>query len=158
MRTRKHTHRTTEPDKKYNSLTIAKLINRSMRDGKKTKAQKQVYKALDILGEKTKKKPDELLDSVIDKIKPQMEVRSRRVGGASYQVPMPVRPRRAFSLAIRWLVQAANKRPNKQYHTYAEKLVAEIMDALENRGGAIEKKNTSHKMAESNKAFSHFRW
>ncbi|MPN01970.1 30S ribosomal protein S7 [bioreactor metagenome] len=108
--------------------------------------------------EPSKKKALDVLQEALEKIKPQMEVRSRRVGGASYQVPMPVRGRRASSLVVRWLVTEANKRPNKQYHSYAEKLAAEILDALQEQGGAIEKRNTSHRMAEANKAFSHFRW
>ncbi|MGD9129453.1 MAG: 30S ribosomal protein S7 [Candidatus Woesebacteria bacterium] len=158
MRTKQAKTRQVSPDPKYQSLAVAKLVNRSMRSGKKSVAQKQVYKALESVEAKTKKKALTALEEAINNITPQMEVRSRRVGGASYQVPMPVRYRRGSSLAIRWLVLAANKRPSKQYHTYAEKLSAEIMDALENKGGAIEKKNTSHKMSESNKAFSHFRW
>lgn len=159
MRTKKQLEtRTFLPDTKYQSIMIAKLINRSMRNGKKSVAESQVYKALETVASKLNKKVLDVLEEALEKIKPQMEVRSRRVGGASYQVPMPVRPRRANSLAIRWLVTGANKRPNKQYHTYHEKLAAEIFDALEEKGLAIEKKITSHKMAEANKAFSHFRW
>jgi small subunit ribosomal protein S7 len=146
------------PDPKFGSVKIAKLINRAMQDGKKSVAQKQVYAALEMVSEKTGKKPLEALDAVLEAVTPQMEVRSRRVGGAAYQVPMPIRGRRGFSLAIRWLVQESNKRPNKQYHTYADKLAAEMLDALEGQGGTVNKKNTSHKMAEANKAFSHFRW
>jgi len=100
----------------------------------------------------------EVLEEALEKIKPKMEVRTRRVGGASYQVPMPVRDLRARSLSVRWLINEANKRANKQFHTFAEKLAAEILDALTEQGGAIEKRNTSHRMAEANKAFSHFRW
>src|SRR5690606_37894091 len=106
----------------------------------------------------SKRKALEVLEEAIGRIQPQMEVRSRRVGGASYQVPMPVRGRRANSLSVRWLVTEANKRPNKQYHSYAAKLAAEVLDALIEQGGAIDKRNGSHRMAESNKAFSHFRW
>lgn len=158
MRTKKAKLRSVEPDKKYQSILVSKLINRAMRDGKKSVAQKQVYKALDTVADKLNKKPVEVLEEALKNITPQMEVRSRRVGGASYQVPVPVRTRRGTSLSIRWLVLESNKRSNKQYHTYGEKLAAEILDALENKGGAIEKKLTSHRMAESNKAFSHFRW
>jgi small subunit ribosomal protein S7 len=158
MRTKKAQVRETEKDAKYGSSTVQKIINRSMIDGKKSVAQKQVYLALAMVEEQSKKKALDVLQEALEKIKPQMEVRSRRVGGASYQVPMPVRGRRASSLVVRWLVTEANKRPNKQYHSYAEKLAAEILDALQEQGGAIEKRNTSHRMAEANKAFSHFRW
>lgn len=158
MRTKKAPVRTVRPDGVYNSVRISKLINYVMQDGKRSVASKQVYNALTLIQEKTGKKPVEIFEEVIKSISPQMEVRSRRVGGASYQVPMPVRPKRAFALALRWLVTEANKRPNKQYHTFAEKLVAEMIDALEGQGGAVAKKNTSHRMADANKAFAHFRW
>jgi len=158
MRAKKAKIRIITPDPKFGSIKVAKLVNRSMRDGKKSVAQKQVYKALEIASEKSGRKPLELLDAIIENIAPQMEVRSRRVGGAAYQVPMPVRGERGFSLAVRWLVEESNKKPNKQYHTYADKLATEMLDALEGQGGSINKKNSSHKMAEANKAFSHFRW
>jgi len=158
MRTKKARIREVLPDAKYGSVLVTKLINRSMFDGKKSVAQKQVYDALELAAGKTKKQPVETLEAAIQNITPQMEVRSRRVGGASYQVPMPVQPRRASSLAVRWLVLESNKRSSKEFHSYAEKLAAEILDAIENVGGAIEKKLTSHRMAEANKAFSHFRW
>ncbi len=158
MRTKKATIRPVEKDVKHGSTLVQGLINRSMRDGKKSVAQKQVYAALEIVSKQSKRKPVEVLEEALEKIKPKMEVRTRRVGGASYQVPMPVRDLRARSLSIRWLINEANKRPNKQFHTFAEKLAAEILDALTEQGGAIEKRNTSHRMAEANKAFSHFRW
>jgi small subunit ribosomal protein S7 len=158
MRTKQAKRRTTPPDSKYNSVLVTQLINRSMRDGKRTVAASQVYEALERVAEQTKKQPLEILEAALRNITPQMEVRTRRVGGASYQVPMPVRDRRGDSLSIRWLINEANKRPNKDFHTYAEKLAAEILAAIDNTGGAIEKKLTSHRMAESNKAFSHFRW
>ncbi len=158
MRTKKANIRLINKDVKYNSTLVQRLINRSMKDGKKSVAQKQVYEALDIVAKQSKRKALEVLEEAIEKIQPKMEVRSRRVGGASYQVPMPVRDLRARSLSIRWLVNEANKRANKQYHSFAEKLAAEILDALQEQGGAIEKRNTSHRMAEANKAFSHFRW
>jgi small subunit ribosomal protein S7 len=158
MRTKKAPVREVEKDQKYGSVLVQNIINRSMKDGKKSVAQKQVYDALALIETQTKRKPLEVLEEAMQKIQPQMEVRSRRVGGASYQVPMPVRGRRANSLSVRWLVIESNKRSNKQYHSYAEKLAAEIMDALSEQGGAIEKRNGSHRMAESNKAFSHFRW
>jgi len=158
MRTKKAGIREVNKDVKYGSTLVQRLINRSMKDGKKSVAQKQVYSAMEIVAEKTKRKALEVLEEAVEKIKPQMEVRSRRVGGASYQVPMPVRGNRARSLSVRWLVTEANKRPNKQYHSYGEKLAAEILDAINEQGGAVEKRNTSHRMAEANKAFSHFRW
>ena len=158
MRTKKANIIEITPDPKHNSVLVQRIINRSMKDGKKSVAQKQVYDALEIIAKDSKKKALEVLEEAIEKIKPQMEVRSRRVGGASYQVPMPVRGRRASSLAIRWLVTEANKRSNKQYHSYAEKLAAEVLDAVKEEGGSIDKRNTSHRMAEANKAFSHFRW
>jgi small subunit ribosomal protein S7 len=158
MRTSKAKVREIKPDVRFDSTLVARLINRSIRDGKKSVAQNQIYKALDLVAEQTKKKPLDILERAINNISPQMEVRSRRVGGASYQVPMPVRGRRGYSLSIRWIVKEANKRPNKQYHSYAEKIAAELIEAAENKGGAVEKKNSSHRMAESNKAFSHFRW
>jgi len=129
-----------------------------MKDGKQSVARKQVYRALESAATQSKKKPLELLETVLAAVTPQMEVRSRRVGGAAYQVPMPVRPRRSEALALRWLVQESNKRPNKQLHSFGEKLAAEMLDALENTGGAINRKQTAHRMAEANKAFAHFRW
>lgn len=158
MRNKKAPVRTIIPDSKFNSVKVAKLINYAMRSGKKSVAQKQVYVALNQLAEATKKPAIEVFEDVLKSVTPQMEVRSRRVGGASYQVPMPVRSRRGFSLAVRWLVQEANKRSNKQYHTFAEKLLAEMLDALNSSGGAVSKKITTHKMADANKAFAHFRW
>ncbi len=158
MRTKRAPIREIAPDPKYGSVKVAKLINYVMRDGKKSVARKQVYKAFELVEAEKKQDPLKTFDEVLEHITPKMEVRSRRVGGASYQVPMPVKPRRGFALSLRWLVAEANKRPNKQYHTFAEKLAAEMLDALEDRGGAVEKKNTSHRMAEANKAFAHFRW
>ncbi|MCB9801248.1 MAG: 30S ribosomal protein S7 [Pseudomonadales bacterium] len=158
MRTKRAQIRKINPDGKYGSVKIQKLINYVMIDGKKSVAQKQVYSALEKLAEATGKKSVEAFEDVIKAVTPQMEVRSRRVGGAAYQVPMPVKPRRGFALALRWLVLEANKRPSKMYHTFGEKLVAEMLDALQDQGGAINRKNTSHRMAEANKAFAHFRW
>lgn len=158
MRAKRASIRDIQPDLKYGSVKVARLINYVMRDGKKTVAQKQVYQALELLAKKTDGKALEILDEVLRAISPQMEVRSRRVGGAAYQVPMPVKPRRAQALALRWLTQEANKRSNKEYHTFADKLLAEMVDALDNQGGAIAKRDSSHRMAEANKAFAHFRW
>lgn len=150
--------RQVEPDPKYQSRTVAKLINRIMIGGKKTIARNHVYSALETLQAELKKDPLEILETALGAITPQMEVRSRRVGGAAYQVPMPVKTRRGSALAIRWLVAEAAKRNNKEYHTFGEKLVAEIKEALAGEGGAIQKRNASHKMADANKAFAHFRW
>jgi len=158
MRTKKAVRRQVNPDPRYNSLAVAKLVNRSMKDGKKTVAQKQIYNAMEIIRETLNRDPVEVLDEVMKKIAPAMEVRSRRVGGASYQVPMPVSQHRGFSLAIRWLVNEANKRPNKVYKTFADKLAAEMLDALNEEGGAVQKRVVTHKMADANKAFAHFRW
>lgn len=158
MRAKRPKMRETEPDLKYNSVKVAKVINRVMFDGKKSVAQKQVYIAMELAAEELGKKPLEVLEEAIRTITPQMEVRSRRVGGAAYQVPMPIRGRRGLSLSIRWLVQEANKRSNKQYHSFGEKLAAEMVDALNNAGGAVAKRDAAHRMAEANKAFAHFRW
>ena len=158
MRTKRAKKRQIAPDPVYKSHQIAKLINRVMQRGKKSIAQNLVYDALEIIKKDTKKDPVEVFEQAIDQITPRMEVRSRRVGGAAYQVPMPVKGHRAFSLALRWLVAEANKRPNKEHHTFSEKLAAEIIDATKGEGGSIQRKVTSHKMADANKAFAHFRW
>jgi len=158
MRSKRAVIRDVQPDEKYGSPKVARLINYIMIDGKKTVAQKQIYKALEAIEAHTKRDALEVLDDVIRTVAPQMEVRSRRVGGAAYQVPMPVRGRRAFALAVRWLVTEASKRPSKEFHSFGEKLMAEMMDALNNQGGAVAKRDASHRMAESNKAFAHFRW
>lgn len=147
-----------KPDPIYGNKVIAKLINRSMKEGKKSVAQKQVYKSLEIIKETTKSDPIDVFIKAIEAIKPTMEVRPRRVGGAAYQVPMPVRGVRRESLAIRWLILAARARPNSEYHTYAEKLATEIMDATKGEGGAVKKKQDMERMAEANRAFAHFRW
>lgn len=158
MRAKTAKTRQTQPDEKYKSTRVAKLINRAMYDGKKSVAQKQIYQAFEILEKKYNKKGTEIFDEVVAKVMPQMEVRSRRVGGAAYQVPMPVKGRRGFSLVVRWLIEAARARSNATYHTFAEKLVAEMEAALNNEGGAIDKRNSSHRMADANRAFAHFRW
>jgi small subunit ribosomal protein S7 len=145
-------------DPVYGNVLVTKLINRSMRDGKKTVSQKEVYEALELIKEKTKEDPVKVFVMAIENIKPSMEVRARRVGGAAYQVPQPVRGPRKESLAIRWLVEVSNKKSNSEFHTYAEKLAAEILDASKNEGGAVKKRTDMEKVAESNKAFSHFRW
>lgn len=145
------------PDPLYHSEVVTRLINRVMRAGKKSVAQKQVFKALNLLSEKEEERLT-FLTQALNNIKPQMEVRPRRIGGAAYQVPMPVKPERRETLAIRWLVQAAQNRPNSQFHTFAEKLAVEIKDALVKAGGAMKKRDDMERMAEANKAFSHFRW
>lgn len=150
--------RLVEQDPVYNNRLATKLINRSMHDGKKSVAQKQVYAAFDIVKKKTKDDPIKVFSQAVANIKPIMEVRPRRVGGAAYQVPMPVKGPRRESLAIRWLILAARARPNAEYHTYAEKLAAEIMDAAKSEGGAVKKRQDIERMAEANRAFSHFRW
>ena len=147
-----------DPDPIYNNKVVTKLINRSMKEGKKSVAQKQIYMAFKIIKEKTKNDPIEVFAKAIDAIKPTMEVRPRRVGGAAYQVPMPVRGPRRESLAIRWLILAARARPNSEFHTYGEKLATEIMDAAKGEGGAVKKRQDMERMAEANRAFSHFRW
>lgn len=146
------------PDPVYNDSLVTSFINRAMRDGKKNATQKQVYDALKLIGQKLKQDPIMVFRQAVENVKPQMEVRSRRLGGAAYQVPMPVRGDRKQSLAIRWIVLAAQKRPNKEYHTFAEKLSSELIDAFNNTGLAIKKKEDTYRMAEANKAFAHFRW
>ena len=152
------------PDPLYQSRLVAHLINRVMLSGKKTVAQNQVYKALEALikgknkDEAKEANPLEILSTALENLKPVMEVRSRRIGGAAYQVPTPVRTDRREALAIRWLIQAAQKRSNKEYREFWQKLAAEIQDAYNNTGTAIKKKQDIHKMAEANKAFAHFRW
>jgi small subunit ribosomal protein S7 len=159
MRTGRVKKRILQPDPIYNNRLVTRVINRVMKDGKKTIAQKQVNKALEALKVKfPKDEPVEKFRQALDNIKPIMEIRSRRVGGAAYQVPMPVKGDRREALAIRWLIAAARKRPNSQYHHFYEKLAAELIDAVNNEGEAVKKKINTHKSAEANKAFAHFRW
>ncbi|OGG08058.1 30S ribosomal protein S7 [Candidatus Gottesmanbacteria bacterium RIFCSPHIGHO2_02_FULL_40_24] len=149
--------RVIEPDPIFGNRLLNRFINRVMLSGKKSVAQKQVYNALDKIKSK-KLDPLEVFQSALNNVSPRMEVKSRRVGGASYQVPTEVRGDRKISLSIRWLIEAANKRSNKEYHTFSDKLAAELVDAYNNTGEAVRKKDLSHRMAEANKAFSHFRW
>jgi small subunit ribosomal protein S7 len=137
---------------------VAKLISRTMLDGKKSVAQAQVYKAFELVHKELKKEPLEAFREALGNIRPGMEVRARRVGGAAYQVPMPVRGIRQDSLAIRWMVEAARARANSQFHTFAEKLAAEILDAIKGEGGAVKKRTDMERVAEANRAFAHFRW
>jgi small subunit ribosomal protein S7 len=143
------------PDPKFKSLTIPKLINSLMYDGRKTTAERIVYDAIDKLKTKSKEEPIKIFNEAINNLRPTVEVRSRRVGGATYQVPVEVRSKRAQALAIRWLISASRKRKDK---LMTDKIFNEIFDAYQNKGSAIKKKEDVHKMAESNKAFAHFRW
>ena len=143
------------PDPMYNSKLVTRLINNIMLDGKKGVAQKIVYGAFEIVNEKTGKDALEAFNEALENIMPVLEVKSRRVGGATYQVPMEVRPERRQTLGLRWLTTYARSRSEK---TMKERLAGEIMDALNNTGGACKKREDTHKMAEANKAFAHFRW
>ena len=143
------------PDPIFKSTIIPKLINSIMYDGKKVVAEKIVYEAIEKIKSKTKEEPINVFNEAINDIKPTVEVRSRRVGGATYQVPVEVKSKRAQALAIRWLVDASRKRKDKHM---SDKMFNEIFDAYEKKGSAVKKKEDVHKMAESNKAFAHFRW
>ena len=143
------------PDTKYSSLPLAKFINFVMYDGKKTTSEKIIYDALEKIKNKTKNDPIKIFDDAIANIRPNLEVRSRRVGGATYQVPVEVKSNRSQALALRWILAASKKRKNK---TMAEKIFFELVDASQKKGSAVKKKEDTHKMAESNKAFAHFRW
>ncbi len=143
------------PDPMYNSKVIAKLINQVMLDGKKGIAQSIVYDAFDAVKEKTGKDAMEVFNQALENIMPVLEVKARRVGGSTYQVPIEIRPDRRQTLAIRWMVQFARKRSEK---TMMEKLAGEIMDAYSNAGASVKKKEEMHRMAEANRAFAHYRW
>ncbi len=157
MRHAKVTKRVIAPDTIYNSFVVAKLINYIMIDGKKTIAQTQVYNAFKIIEAKGED-PLKAFEKAMQNVGPKIEVKARRIGGANYQVPTEVRAERRMSLALRWIIEAARKRANKEYHTFAEKLAAELMDALQNQGEAVRKREIALKQAEANKAFSSFRW
>lgn len=146
-----------EGDPIYGNRTLGRFINRVMRDGKKSTAQAQVYKAMEIIKEKGED-PIKVFELAINTVGPKMEVKARRVGGASYQVPMEVRGDRRIALAIRWMVTLARKRSNKEFKTYADKLAVELLDASKGAGEAIKKRDTMHRMAEANRAFAHFKW
>ena len=143
------------PDPMYRSVLVTKLINSIMLDGKKGVAQKVVYGAFDIVKEKTGNEPLEVFNAAMENIMPSLEVKARRVGGATYQVPMEVRPERRQTLGLRWLTTYSRKRGER---TMKERLAGELMDAANNLGSAVKKREETHKMAESNKAFAHFRW
>lgn len=146
-----------EPDPVYGNRLLGRFINRVMFSGKKSTAQTQVYKALEIIKEKGED-PVKTFELAINTVGPKMEVKARRVGGASYQVPMEVRGDRRVSLAIRWIVTVARKRSNKEFKTFGDKLAAELLDASKGQGETIKKRDTIHRMAEANRAFAHFKW
>ena len=155
MRRNAATIRTIEPDPVHRSRLVQQVINKVMLDGKKSTAEAIVYDALAILSEKTGKDPVEALELSIKTLTPALEVRSRRVGGATYQVPVEVRPERRQALAIRWIITAARARNE---NTMVDRLSGELLDAANNRGTAVKKREDTHKMAEANRAFSHYRW
>jgi len=155
MRKRRAVKRDVLPDAIYESKVVTKLINSVMLDGKKGTAEKIIYEAFDIIKEKTGKNPVEVFEAAMENIMPLLEVKSRRVGGSNYQVPMEVRPERRQTLGLRWLTQYAKNRSGRGM---ASKLANEIMDAANGVGGAVKKREDTHKMAEANKAFAHFRW
>ena len=155
MRRRRAPVREVLPDPIYNSKVVTKFINKLMWDGKKSIAEKIFYSALKIIDEKGEKSGIEIFNEAIENVKPLLEVKSRRVGGATYQVPVEVRPIRQQSLAIRWLVEAAR---NRNERTMAQRLANELLDAANKRGAAFKKKEDTYKMAEANKAFAHYRW
>ena len=155
MRKRQAVKRDVLPDPIYKSKVVTKLINQIMRDGKKGTAQKILYEAFEIIREKTKREPMEVFEEAMNNIKPALEVKSRRVGGANYQVPVEVKPERAQALAFRWLINYARLRNG---HSMAENLANEIIDAAGGTGASVKKKDDTHKMAEANKAFAHYRW
>ena len=154
-RRREVTKREILPDPKYKNTLVAKFVNNIMRRGKKSVAERILYGALDIIQERAKEDPLKLFEKSVNNVKPIIEVKSRRVGGATYQVPTEVRPERRTALAIRWLISYAKERSEKSME---EKLAAELIDAANNRGGAVKKREDVHKMAEANKAFAHYRW
>lgn len=155
----RHAHvsqkRQIQGDAVYNNFLVAKLANYIMKDGKKSVAQGIVYDMMEILAKK--EEPLSLFEKAIQNVGPKTEIKARRVGGASYQIPIEVRGDRRTALALRWIVDAARAKSNKDYHTFAEKLAAEVMDASQNAGEAIKKRDNVHRMADANKAFSHFR-
>ncbi|QPJ64270.1 MAG: 30S ribosomal protein S7 [Candidatus Nitrohelix vancouverensis] len=143
------------PDPKYNDILVARFINCVLRQGKKSLAERILYSALDAVGEKAKEEPLKVFKKAVENAAPLLEVRSRRVGGATYQVPVEVKESRRVALSIRWLIQHAKARPGR---SMAEKLTGELLDAFNNTGGSVKKKDEVHRMAEANKAFAHYRW
>ncbi|MCW8805748.1 MAG: 30S ribosomal protein S7 [Ignavibacteriaceae bacterium] len=155
MRKRRAEKRYIKPDPKFNDVTVSKFINVLMNDGKKSAARKIIYGSFDIIEEKTKKPGLEIFKQALSNVQPIIEVRSRRVGGATYQVPSEVRPERRTALAMRWIKTFSSKRGDK---TMSQKLAQELIAASNNEGSAVKKKEDTHKMAEANKAFAHFKW
>ncbi len=147
--------RTVEPDLRYNNMHVSMFVNRLMRDGKKSTAQRVLYDSFDLIEERTNRPPIDVFEEALDNVKPQVEVKPRRVGGATYQVPIPVDARRQTVLAMRWILQAARNRGGR---SMSEKLAAEFLDAASNQGTAIKRRDDTHRMAEANRAFSHFRF
>ncbi|MEK7092685.1 MAG: 30S ribosomal protein S7 [Patescibacteria group bacterium] len=158
MRHKKADKRDVTTDIVYKSPLVEKFINKIMKDGKKSVAQKVLYASFDIIKAAQKEEPLVVFEKAILNVGPKIEVRARRIGGANYQVPAEVRGERKLSLALKWILTAATARSSKEFHTFAEKLAAEILDALDNKGEAVKKRDTVLKMAEANRAFSHFRW
>lgn len=154
-RRREVPERKVSPDLKYKSEMVSRFVNCIMRDGKKSIALSMIYDAFEIIEKKTGEPPLKIFDKAMNNVKPQIEVKSRRVGGSTYQVPTEIRPSRKVALAISWILSFAGKRSEKNM---ARKLAGELMDAAEERGGAIKKRDDTHKMAEANKAFAHYRW
>jgi small subunit ribosomal protein S7 len=154
-RRREVPQRITMPDPLYESRLVSKFINAMMRDGKKSTAESLLYNAFDIIKEKTKESPLKVFESAVENVRPMIEVKSRRVGGSTYQVPTEIRPSRRTALGIRWIITNARSRSEK---SMPSKLAGELLDAAENKGSSIKKKEDTHKMAEANKAFAHFRW
>ncbi len=157
MRHKKVTKRIIGADKIYNNALVARLINYVMKDGKKSVAEKVVYDTFDLLKAKGND-PLETFLKVLDVVGPKVEIKARRIGGANYQVPIEVKGDRRMALAIRWILEAAKSRPSKEFHTFAEKLVVEMMEALEGKGEAIRKRENMSRQAEANRAFAHFRF
>jgi small subunit ribosomal protein S7 len=143
------------PDSKYNNKLVSRFVSCIMRDGKKSTAEAILYKAFDIIEEKVKESPLDVFEKAVGNVRPQIEVKSRRVGGSTYQIPTEIRPSRRTALAIRWLLTFSRKRSEK---SMASKLAAELMEAAQDRGSAVKKKEDTHKMADANKAFAHYRW
>lgn len=143
------------PDPVHNSVLVAQLVNKVMTRGKRNLAERIVYDAMDIVSKKSRRNPVEILESAVENVRPALEVRSRRVGGATYQVPVDVRPRRQLTLTIRWLVNYSRQR---REHTMAERLANELLDAANGDGASVRRREELHRMAESNKAFAHYRW
>ena len=154
-RRRRPAKRTILPDPKYGNIVVSKFINSMMLEGKKGVAEQAFYKALELLGQRTQKDPIEVFINSLENVKPLVEVKSRRVGGATYQVPVEIRPERRQALAIRWIITHSRNRSEK---TMFQKLAGELLDAFNNTGTSIKKKEDTHKMAEANKAFAHYKW